>query len=115
MTDLNIDGMALAPGVVETIISIAATEVDGVASVGSASSGGLLSIFGAKPTTQGIEINVSDDDKLNISLRINVFYGTVLPEVATKVRNAIADAVSCQIGIPVSTVDVYIEGIQFAD
>ena len=42
MNELNLDGMALAPGVVETIVSIAANEVEGVASVGSAAAGGLL-------------------------------------------------------------------------
>ena len=39
MNELNLDGMALAPGVVETIVSIAANEVEGVASVGSAAAG----------------------------------------------------------------------------
>ena len=31
--ELSVEGMSIAPGVVETIISIAANEVDGVASV----------------------------------------------------------------------------------
>ena len=47
MNELNLDGMALAPGVVETIVSIAAKEVEGVASVGSAAAGGLRSVCGA--------------------------------------------------------------------
>ena len=64
MSDLTVDGMALAPGVVETIVSIAANEVEGVASVGSAAAGGLRSVFGAKPSTQGIDIAVDEDDKL---------------------------------------------------
>ena len=55
MTDLNVDGMALAPGVVETIVSIAAN-----------------------------------------------------------LRQAIADAVTSQVGVQVSSVDVYIDGMQFA-
>ena len=45
MTDLNIDGMAIAPGVVETIVSIAANEVDGVASVGPSATSGLRAMF----------------------------------------------------------------------
>lgn len=113
MTDLNIDGMALAPGVVETIISIAANEVDGVASVGSSSAGGLRSMFATKPTTQGIEIDVTDDDKLHIGVRVDVYYGYPLPDVAAGIRSSVADAVVCQIGIPVDSVDVYIDGIQF--
>ena len=114
MTDLSIDGMALAPGVVETIVSIAANEVEGVASVSSSSGGSLRSIFGGKPTTQGIEIDVTDNDKLHISIRVDVYYGFVLPDLAASIRSAITDAVFCQIGIPVESVDVYIDGIQFA-
>ena len=109
MNELNLDGMALAPGVVETIVSIAANEVEGVASVGSAAAGGLRSVFGAKPSTQGIDIAVDEDDKLVISVR-----GYVLPDLAANLRQAVADAVASQVGAQVSSVDVYIDGIQFA-
>lgn len=114
MTDLNLDGMALAPGVVETIVSIATNEVDGVASIGSASAGTLRSVFASKPSTQGIEITVDEDDKLQISVRIDVYYGYVLPDLAANVRTAISDAVASQVGVSVGAVDVYIDGIQFA-
>lgn len=113
MTDLNIDGMALAPGVVETIIFIAVNEVEGVAAVGSSGAGGLRSRFGAKSATQGIDIDVADGDKLHISVRVEVFYGNALPEVATAIRSSVVEAVMSQVGIPVSSVDVYIDGIQF--
>ena len=53
MTELNVDGMALAPGVVETIVSIAANEVEGVACIGPSTTSGLRSVFGSKPSTQG--------------------------------------------------------------
>ena len=46
MTELNVDGMALAPGVVETIVSIAANEVEGVACIGPSTTSGLRSVFG---------------------------------------------------------------------
>ena len=109
MTELNVDGMALAPGVVETIVSIAANEVEGVASVG-----GLRSVFGSKPSTQGIDITVDEEDKLHISIRVDVYYGYVLPDLAANIRQAISDAVTSQVGIPVGSVDVYIDGMQFA-
>lgn len=115
MTDLNVDGMALAPGVVETIVSIAAKEVKGVASVGPSSASGLRSVFSAKPSTQGIEIEVDDQDALSVAIRIDAYYGYVLPEVADAVRAAVSDAVASQVGIPVGSVDVYIDGIQFAE
>lgn len=115
MNDLNIDGMALAPGVVETIISIAANDVEGVASVGGAGPNGLRQIFTAKPATQGIEIDVTENDKLKIAIRIDVYYGYSLPDIAQAIRSSIADAVTSQIGIPVESVDVYVDGIQFVN
>ena len=65
MTELNVDGMALAPGVVETIVSIAANEVEGVACIGPSTTSGLRSVFGSKPSTQGIDITVDEEDKLH--------------------------------------------------
>ena len=114
MTELNLDGMALAPGVVETIVSIAANEVDGVASVGPSTASGLRSVFAGKPSTQGIEVSVDEDDKLVVSVRIDVYHGYVLPDLAANLRTAIADAVASQVGVSVASVDVYIDGIQFA-
>lgn len=114
MTELNVDGMALAPGVVETIVSIAVNEVEGVASVGPATAGALRAVFATKPSTQGIDISVDDNDKLNISVHIDVYYGYVLPDLAANVRAAVADAVSSQVGLSVDAIDVYIDGIQFA-
>lgn len=117
MTDITVDGMALAPGVVETIVSIAVSEVEGVAQVGSAGAAnrGIRSAFGAKPSTQGIEITVGDDDLLCVSVRMDVYYGYALPDLAAKVREAVADAVASQVGMQVGSVDVYIDGIQFAN
>ena len=89
MTELNVDGMALAPGVVETIVSIAANEVEGVACIGPSTTSGLRSVFGSKPSTQGIDITVDEEDKLHISIRVDVYYGYVLP---AKMRAAFSDA-----------------------
>lgn len=116
MTDLNIDGMNIAPGVVETIVSLAARDVDGVAAIGDPTTSGFLSfIGGGKPSTQGIEVDVDENDELLISIRLHVKSGRVLPDVAAAVRLAIADAVSTQVGAKVGAVDVYIDGIQFED
>ena len=114
MTELNVDGMALAPGVVETIVSIAANEEEGVACIGQSTTSALRSVFGSKPSTQGIDITVDEEDKLHISIRVDVYYGYVLPDLAANIRQAISDAVTSQVGIPVGSVDVYIDGMQFA-
>ena len=46
MTDqMNVEGLSIAPGVTETIISVAASQVDGVASRGSFAKSGLRSLL----------------------------------------------------------------------
>lgn len=114
MADLIIDGMAIAPGVVETIVSLAAQSVEGVASVGDPTTSGFFSIIGGgRPSTQGIEVDFDENEKLHVSLRLHVKNGQVLPDLATNVRKAIADALNSQIGIEAGSVDIYVDGIQF--
>lgn len=114
MAELNIDGMAIAPGVMETIVSLAAKNVDGVSCVGDPTTSGIRSIIGGgKPSTQGIEVDYDESGKLHVSIRLHVKSGQVLPELAANVRRAIADAVTSQVGVPVGSVDIFIDGIQF--
>lgn len=115
MTDLNIEGMAIAPGVVETIVLLAARDVAGVAGVGDANASGFRTFIGGKPSTQGVDVEMDENNELRVSIRIIVESGRVLPDLAANVRRAIADAVSTQVGATVGSVDVYIDGIQFED
>ena len=115
MADLNIEGLAIAPGVVETIISLAARDVEGVAGIGDLTTNGIRTFIGGKPSTQGIDVDMDENNELHVSIRLVVESGHVLPDVAANVRRAIADAMSMQVGATVGSVDVYIDGIQFED
>ncbi len=113
MSNLNFDGMALAEGVVETIVSIAVQDVEGVAALGGSPSAGRFN-FKSKPAAKGVEVFAGEDDSVSIAVRVDVIYGYALPVVADAIRQAVADAVATQIGIKVSSVDVYIDSIQFS-
>jgi len=113
MTDLTVEGMNVAPSVLETIITLAAREVEGVACIGSPAASGILSFLAAKPSTQGIEVDTDEEGKLHVSIRMDVKNGYVLPDVAANVRQAVADAVATQVGLPIGSVDIFIDGIQF--
>lgn len=113
MAQLNIDGMTIAPGVVETIISLAARDVDGVASIGDSATSGIRTLIGGKPSTQGVEVELDEKEELHVSISMHVKSGRVIPDVAANVRQAVSDAVSTQVGAKVSAVDVYVDGIQF--
>lgn len=114
MTDqMNVEGLSIAPNVMETIISVAAGEVDGVASLGSFATSGLRSMIANKPSTSGIEAKMGEDGKLHVSVHVEVYYGYVLPDLAVQLRSAIAEALATQAGVEVSAVDVYVDGLQF--
>ncbi|MBQ9020479.1 MAG: Asp23/Gls24 family envelope stress response protein [Eggerthellaceae bacterium] len=112
MSDLRLDGMTLADGVVETIINIAMQNVEGVAGVSLGA--GIWGALGQKTPAPAIEVSANDDNTLSIAVHIEAVYGHALPEVAARVRQTIYDAVLIQVGVEASKVDVYIDGIQFA-
>ncbi|MGI6045837.1 MAG: Asp23/Gls24 family envelope stress response protein [Eggerthellaceae bacterium] len=111
MSELNLDGMSLGPGVAETIVAMAAKDVEGVVAVGQASSGFLK--LPAKPASDSIDVVLDENGGLNISIRLTVRFGYALPEIAENVRKAVAEAVLSQLGKPVNCIDVYIDDIQF--
>lgn len=110
---LNSNGMSVAPGVVDTIIAIAAEEVDGVVSIGQTASSSLRSRIAGKAGRAGIETVIEPDGKLGITLHMEVMHGYVLPELAAKVRQSVSDALLVQVGVETAYVDIYVDGITF--
>jgi uncharacterized alkaline shock family protein YloU len=103
----------LASGVIDTIISIAAQEVEGVSIVGAHSPNSLLSKISNKASAEGIETEAGEDGKLHITLHLEVRYGNVLPDLAAEVRQNVADALLVQAAVEVSSIDIFIDAITF--
>lgn len=115
MSDINTDGMAIAPGVIETIVILAVRDVPGVDSVGAAPSG-IRSLLAFKQSTQGVVVTVDDDDDtVQVEVTIRILSGYSLDEIASQVREAVADAILSQVGLKVSRVDIKVDGIHFQD
>ena len=112
---LNVDGLTIAPGVVETILSLAISQIKGVAVIGASRiSEGVISVLNKRHTSQGI-IVAAEDDKITVEVHVQVYYGFRLPEVADQIRSTTADALKSQVGIDVAAVNVFIDGIQFME
>ncbi len=116
-TPFTLDAATIAPGVVETIISLAAAEVEGVAGVGAA--GALSSIAaafkaGKAVPTQGLNLAVAEDGSIAVEITIQVAYGFRIVEVADNVRTAISQAIAAQLGAEVSSVDIFVDGLAAA-
>ena len=111
-----IDGITIAPGVVEAIISLAAAEVPGVAGVGTAGAiSTIRSAFNAGNAipTNGIRIEPLGDKQVAVTISIQAYYGYRLVEIAENVRKAIVDALAAQIGVTVTSVDVHVDALSF--
>ena len=111
----NPDGtVSFATEVVATIAGLAATEVDGVASMSSPSSG-FADMFTRKNTrnfTKGVRIDL-DGNKVTVDITIVVDYGSPVPDVARSIQENVKKAIETMSGLDVRGVDVHVTGISF--
>ena len=113
--DENPDGtVSFATDVVATIAGLAATEVEGVASMSSPASG-LADMFSRKTTrnfTKGVRIDL-DDNQVTADITIVVEYGSPVPDVARGIQENVKKAIETMTGLTVRSVDVHVSGIRF--
>ena len=112
--NLELRNLTIAPGVVETIVSLAIAEVEGIAAVGVRQSpSGLIAALNKKQAMPGILI-YEEDDQVIVDVHVQVFYGYRLAVIVENVRSAVVDAMCSQASIDVSKVNVTIDAIQFS-
>jgi len=111
--EIKIEGLAIAPGVLETIVTLAAESVEGVAQVCSAGLAGLVRKSGTKGPGRAVDVSLTEEGSVMTVLHLKVTYGHPLRGVARLVQTAISDALSSQVGLKTASVDVYIDGIEF--
>ena len=113
--DENPDGtVSFATDVIATIAGLAATEVEGVASMSSPASG-LADMFARKSTrnlTKGVRIDL-DGSNVNVDITIVVEYGFPVPEVARGIQENVKKGIETMTGLNVSSVDIHVSGISF--
>jgi uncharacterized alkaline shock family protein YloU len=108
------EGLTIAPGVVETIVSLAVSQVEGVAQVGAPGlSESVISVLNKKHPAQGILITADENDAITVTVHVRIFYGYRLQEVADIIRVVVTDTLAGQVGIEATSVDVFIDGIEF--
>ncbi|MCL2491982.1 MAG: Asp23/Gls24 family envelope stress response protein [Coriobacteriia bacterium] len=106
--DVTLDGITIAPGVVETVVALAAEQTEGVAGVCARSS---IRRMGSAPA---VDVAL-EDGELTCAVHIVAYYGYLLPELGHSVQSAVRCALDGQMGIKPASVDVFIDGIEFED
>ena len=96
--------------VLEMIAGAASLEVEGVSGL----AGGSVSeqILGRKKLSKGISI-LWESDNITIDVAIQIKYGSIIPEVAKKVQEAIITNVEATSGMKVAAVNVRVGGVTF--
>ena len=112
--DGNDGVVSIADDVVAMIASIAATEVEGVASMVGNITNELMSRVGMKKLTKGVKVSLMDG-KVNVDLAITIDYGYNIPETCQSVQSKVKAAVENMTGLDVDVVNIRIGGINMKD
>ena len=106
----SIGSLKISQEVIESIASVAASEVEGVASV--TDFGKVKDVFNIKKnmSSKSIKVDINNDMAV-IDVYINVDAGAKIQIVSQKVQQKVKDAVQSMTGIAISKVNVHIVGI----
>ncbi|NLD87208.1 MAG: Asp23/Gls24 family envelope stress response protein [Clostridiales bacterium] len=97
--------------VINSIVTIAARETEGISSVASAAG---IDFFGKKNHSKSIRTQIVDNT-ITIDISVLVKYGVIINDVALKLQEAIAVSVESMTGMAVTAVNVTVIGISFDD
>lgn len=104
----------IADEVVAVTAGLAATEVEGVASMSAGFTEGIVQKLGMKNLSQGVKVDVGEEN-CTIDIYIIINYGARIPDVCNKIREEVKKAVEGSIGLNVDAVNIHVQGISFAE
>ena len=96
----NMGQVQIADEVVAIIAGLAATEVEGVASMAGNITNELVSKLGKKSLSKGIRVKV-EDGIVNVNVALNIAYGYSVPKTCKKVQEKVKAAIENMTGLEV--------------
>ena len=103
----NLGEVHVADEVVAIIAGLAATEVEGVASMAGNITNELVSKLGMKNLSKGVKVEVAEKT-VSVEVALNISYGYSIPEVSEKVQEKVKSAIKTMTGLSVAIVNVRI-------
>ena len=103
----NLGEVHVADEVVAIIAGLAATEVEGVASLAGNITNELVSKLGMKNLSKGVKVEVAEKT-VSVEVALNISYGYSIPEVSEKVQEKVKSAIETMTGLSVAIVNVRI-------
>ena len=109
----NMGQVQIADEVVAIIAGLAATEVEGVASMAGNITNELVSKLGKKSLSKGIRVKV-EDGSVNVNVALNIAYGYSVPKTCKKVQEKVKAAIENMTGLEVEKVDIQIANVSIS-
>ena len=109
----NMGQVQIADEVVAIIEGLAATEVEGVASMAGNITNELVSKLGKKSLSKGIRVKV-EDGIVNVNVALNIAYGYSVPKTCKKVQEKVKAAIENMTGLEVEKVDIQIANVSIS-
>ena len=104
----------VADEVVSIIAGLAATEVEGVASMAGSITNEIVAKTGVKYLAKGIRVEVLDGI-VTVDVNLNIKYGYAIPEVSGNVQERVRTAIETMTGLEVGTINVRIASVDMTD
>ena len=100
--------------VIAKIAHMACREVEGVHTLGGATSRALTSLRVADTRTQGVTVDLRGDS-VDVDITLVVTYGRSIPEVAQACRERVRERIEATTGLAVKAVNVVVSDIYFPE
>lgn len=102
----------IAGDVVATIAGLAATEIEGIASMQGNLTNEIVGKLGVKNLTKGVSVQFEEDGvTVNVSMSVVMKYGYSIPNTCKLVQERVKNAIENMAGLKVSEVNIDIVGI----
>lgn len=109
-SDESFGQVQIADEVVAIIAGLAATEVDGVASMAGNITNELVGKLGMKNLSKGIRVTV-EEGVVQVDVALNVAYGYSVPKTCKKVQEKVKASIENMTGLNVSSVNIRIASV----
>ena len=101
----------IADEVVAIIAALAATEVEGVASMAGNITNELIGKLGMKNLSKGVKVDVLEGI-VTVSLALNLKYNYRIVEVSARVQENVKNAIENMTGLEVADVNIKVAGVE---
>ncbi|MDD3116812.1 MAG: Asp23/Gls24 family envelope stress response protein [Victivallaceae bacterium] len=107
----DLGAIQISDSVISSLVKKAALSVDGVSRLASNFVDNIAEIVGSKTSSRSINI-ITEDDKVEVVIKINIKFGFKIPQVAAQVQSVIIEDVESVTGMNVSKVNVIVQEIE---